>query len=51
MRVMKHWHRLAIELVDAPSQETFQVRFHRAFRHLISLKISLPLGIVRLDDL
>ena len=26
MRVMKHWHRLPREVVDAPSLETFKVR-------------------------
>lgn len=41
------WWRTGIgwpELVDATSLETFKVRFDRAFRHLISLKISLPLA-------
>jgi len=26
MRVMKHWHRLPREVVEAPCQETFKVR-------------------------
>ena len=41
MRVVKHWHRLPREVVDAPSLETFQVRLDGALSNLISLKMSL----------
>ncbi|KFW62910.1 hypothetical protein AS28_02588, partial [Pygoscelis adeliae] len=30
MRVVKHWHRLPREVVDAPSLETFNVRLEGA---------------------
>jgi len=39
--VVKHWHRLPREVVDAPSLETFKVRLNGALRNLIWLKISL----------
>ena len=35
MRVVRHWHRLPREVVDAPSLETFKVRFDRALSNLI----------------
>ncbi|KFW71742.1 hypothetical protein AS28_06626, partial [Pygoscelis adeliae] len=35
MRVVKHWHRLPREVVDAPSLETFQVRLDGALSNLI----------------
>jgi len=41
VRVMKPWHRLPREVVDAPSLETFQVRLDGALSDLIELKISL----------
>jgi len=41
MRVVKHWHRLLREVVDAPSLETFKARLHRALSSLVWLKISL----------
>jgi len=34
-RVVKHWHRLPREMVDAPSLETFKVRLGRALRNMI----------------
>ena len=41
MRVVKHWHRLPREVVDAPSLETFRVRSEGALSDLIELKMSL----------
>ncbi|KFW70433.1 hypothetical protein AS28_13078, partial [Pygoscelis adeliae] len=35
LRVMKHWHRLPREVVDAPSLETFQVRLDGALSNVI----------------
>ncbi|KFW10561.1 hypothetical protein N327_12162, partial [Fulmarus glacialis] len=35
MRVVKHWHRLPREVVDAPSLETFKVRLDGALSNLI----------------
>ncbi|KFV93005.1 hypothetical protein N327_06581, partial [Fulmarus glacialis] len=35
MRVVKHWHRLPREAVDAPSLETLKVRLDGALSHLI----------------
>ncbi|KFQ77368.1 hypothetical protein N335_01481, partial [Phaethon lepturus] len=35
MRVVKPWHRLPREVVDAPSLETFQVRLDGALSNLI----------------
>ncbi|KFQ76862.1 hypothetical protein N337_06506, partial [Phoenicopterus ruber ruber] len=35
MRVVKHWHRLPREVVDAPSLEAFQVRLDGALGNLI----------------
>jgi len=40
-RVVKHWHRLPREMVDAPSLETFKVRLDGALSNLIELKMSL----------
>ena len=34
MWVVKHWHRLPREVVDAPSLETFKVRLDRALSNL-----------------
>jgi len=33
--VVKHWHRLPREVVDAPSLETFKVRLDRALSNLV----------------
>ena len=41
MRVLKHWHRLPQEVVDAPSLETFKARLDGALSSLIELKMSL----------
>jgi len=35
VRVVKHWHRLPREVVDAPSLETFKVRLDRALSNLV----------------
>ncbi|KFQ67675.1 hypothetical protein N335_04260, partial [Phaethon lepturus] len=35
MRVVKHWHRLPREVVDAPSLRVFKVRLYRALSNLI----------------
>ena len=35
MRVVKHWHRLPREVVDASSLETFRVGWDRALSNLI----------------
>ncbi|KFR03835.1 hypothetical protein Y956_13166, partial [Nipponia nippon] len=35
MRVVKHWHRLPREAVDAPSLETFKARLDGALSNLI----------------
>jgi len=41
MRVVKPWHRLPREVVDAPSLETFQARLDGALSNLVWLKMSL----------
>jgi len=35
MRVVKHWHRLPREVVDAPSLETFKARLDGALSNLM----------------
>ncbi|KFO90011.1 hypothetical protein N320_12498, partial [Buceros rhinoceros silvestris] len=35
MRVVKHWHRLPREVVEAPSLETFQARLDGALSNLM----------------
>ena len=35
MRVVRHWHRLPREAVDAPSLESFKVRLDGALSNLI----------------
>ncbi|KAK4812279.1 hypothetical protein QYF61_014065 [Mycteria americana] len=35
MRVVRHWHRLPIEAVDAPSLEVFKVRLDGALSNLV----------------
>ena len=41
VRVVKHWHRLPREVVNAPSLETFKARLDGALSNLIWLKVSL----------
>jgi len=41
IRVVKHWHRLPREVVDAPSLETFKVRLDGALSTVVQLKMSL----------
>jgi len=40
MRVVKHWHRLPREVVDAPSLETFKARLDGALSSLMGLQMS-----------
>ncbi|KFQ40639.1 hypothetical protein N332_01488, partial [Mesitornis unicolor] len=35
MRVVRHWHRLPREAVDAPSLEVFKARLDRALSNLV----------------
>ncbi|KFP21571.1 hypothetical protein Z169_02255, partial [Egretta garzetta] len=35
VRVVKHWHRLPREVLDAPSREAFKARLDRALSNLI----------------
>jgi len=52
MRVVKPWHRLPREAVDAPSLETFKARLDGALSNLIWLKMSLLIaGGFGLNDL
>ena len=41
MGVVRHWHRLPREVVDAPSLGTFRVRLVGSLHNLIELKMSL----------
>jgi len=41
VRVVKPWHRLPREVVDAPSLETFKARMDGAQSTLVWLKMSL----------
>ena len=41
VRVVRHWHRLPREVVDAPSLETPKVRLDGALSNLIYLWVSL----------
>jgi len=44
MRVVKPWHRLPREVVDALSLETFKIRLDRALSNLIELMSLLNAG-------
>jgi len=41
MQVVKHWHRLPREVVDAPCLETSKVRLDWALSNLVQLQMSL----------
>jgi len=41
MRVVKHWHKLPREVVDAPSLATFKVKLNEALNQQIWWKMSL----------
>jgi len=41
VRVVKHWHRLPREVVEAPSLETVKARLDGALSNLVWLKMSL----------
>jgi len=41
IRMVKNWHMLLREVVDAPSLETFKAKLDRALSNLIWLKMSL----------
>ena len=42
MRVVRHWHRLLREAVDAPSLEMFKAGLDEALSNLVWWKVSLP---------
>jgi len=39
--VVKHWNKLLMEVVEAPSLETFKARLDGALSNLVWLKMSL----------
>ena len=52
MRVVRYWHRLPREVVDAPCLEVFKARSDGALSNLVEWKVSLPMaGGLELDDL
>ena len=52
VRVVKNWHRLPREVVDAPSLEVFKARLDGALSNLVYWKVSLPMaGGLELDGL
>jgi len=52
VRVVRHWHRLSREVVDAPSLEALKARLDGAVSTLVKSKMSLPLAEgLELDDL
>ena len=44
MRVVRHWHRLPSEAVDAPSLEVFKARLDGALGNLVWWEVSLPVA-------
>jgi len=52
VRVVRHWHRLPREVVDAPSLAAFKARLDGALSNLVWWKVSLPMaGATGLDHL
>ena len=52
MRVVRDWHRLPREAVDAPSLAVFKARLDGALSKLVWWKVSLPVaGGLELDGL
>ena len=52
LRVVRHWHRLPRETVDAPSLEMSKTRLDGALSKLVWWEVSLPMaGGMKLDDL
>jgi len=52
MRVVRPWHRLPREVVDAPSLEVFKDGLDGALSNLLWWKVFLPVaGGLELDDL
>jgi len=50
--VVRHWHRLPREAVDAPSLAVFKARLDGALSNLVWWKLSLPMvGGLERDDL
>jgi len=41
MSVVRHWHKLSKEVVEAPSLETFQVRLDGGLSNLTQFSMSL----------
>ena len=44
MRVVRHWHRLHREAVDAPSQEVFKARVDGALSNLVWWEVTLSMA-------
>jgi len=42
--VMRHWHRLPRDVVDAPSLAVFKARLDAALSNLLYWKVSLPMA-------
>lgn len=52
MRVVRHWHRLPREAVDAPSLEVLKARLDGALGNLVLWEVSLPMaGSLELVDI
>jgi len=48
VRVVRHWHRLPSDVVDAPSLEIVKARLDQALGNLVKLWCPCPLQAVRL---
>jgi len=44
MKVVRHWHWIPSEAVDAPSLEVFKARLDGALSNLVQWKVSLPMA-------